>query len=412
MRLLRLEIEGFRSLRSIQWKPARLNIVIGKNGSGKSNLLFALDVLAAASRGEMDRYVARQGGLSPLLWDGVSERMHFRIRTSPIDPNRDVERDSLTYHFELSRLGSGSAYRVENELLGNFYRVETGQRDEPLKLLERNTRHAVVFDEQQRALVPLEDICDGETILSATRGPFCSNRLIAAYQKTVASWSVLREFQSHRGAEVRQAARARRETQVHSNGSNLISVLHTHYSENREFKQAINQAMTEAFGPAFDELLFPPMGDQRIELRVRWKNLRREQPTSEISAGTLRFLYLLTVLASPEKAPLIAIDEPELGLHPAMLPIVADFASKASKVSQVILTTSTPALLDAFPESPPTTIVTWQNGETALESISGDALEDWLVDYSLESGQGAEEIAETATSPEMVGQESSEETES
>lgn len=391
MRLLKLEIEGFRSLRHTSWLPAPLSITIGPNGSGKSNLLFALDALITATRGEFDRYVVRQGGMLPLLWDGQSEKLRFRIRTSPIDRERDVERDSLTYDVEFSRLGQSQTYRIDSELLGNFYRVETGERNEPLKLLERNTRHAVVFDEQQRALVPLDTVTEEETLLSCARGPFGSNRLIAAYQKVIASWMVYREFQSHRAAPARQPALARRESIVHADGRNMVSVLYTHYSENREFKKTIDQAMADAFGENYEELIFPPAADQHIEMRIRWKNLRREQPALEISAGTLRFLLLLTILASPEKPPLIAIDEPELGLHPAMLPIIADLALKASETTQVILTTGTPALLDAFPEIPSTTIVNWQKGETILKSLSGDALEDWLMEYSLEGGHSEDE---------------------
>jgi predicted ATPase len=390
MRLLKLEVEGFRSLRRITWQPAPLNIVIGPNGGGKSNLLFALDAVATATRGDLDRTLSREGGLSPLLWDGQQERLRFRIRTSPIDRDRDIERDSLTYDFAMSKLGA-SSYRIESELLGNFYRVETGERNEPLKLLERNPRHAVLFDEQQRALVPIAGVREEETLLSCAQGPLSNNRLIAAYQKTIAGWSILREFPCHRGAAVRQPVIARRETQVQADGQNLVSVLHTQYSESREFKHAINKAMTDAFGDDFDELLFPPAGDQRIELRIRWKSLKREQAAAEMSAGTLRFLYLLTVLAAPQNSSLIAIDEAELGLHPAMLPIVADFAMKAAEKCQVILTTSTPALLDVFPEGAATTVVRREKGETILESLEGDALEDWLIDYNLEGGQSEEE---------------------
>lgn len=105
--------------------------------------------------------------------------------------------------------------------------------------------------------------------------------------------------------------------------------------------------MKAAYGDDFEELVFPPAADQRIQLRVRWKSLKREQTAADLSDGTLRFLFLLTVLASPSPAALVAIDEPETGLHPAMLPIVAEYAVDASSRTQVILTTHSPQLLDA-----------------------------------------------------------------
>ena len=134
-------------------------------------------------------------------------------------------------------------------------------------------------------------------------------------------------------------------------GQNLISVLHTLYTGDRDFKNEINLAMRAAFGEDFEELVFPPAADQRVQLRVRWKSLQREQSAADLSDGTLRFLFLLAVLASPSPAPLIAIDEPETGLHPSMLPIVAEYAVDASSRTQVIFTTHSPQFLDAFRET-------------------------------------------------------------
>jgi len=161
-------------------------------------------------------------------------------------------------------------------------------------------------------------------------------------------------------------------------------VLHTLYTNDREFKKEINAAMRAAFGDDFEELVFAPASDQRIQLRVRWKSLSREQSAADLSDGTLRFLFLLTVLSSPDPAPLIAIDEPETGLHPSMLPIVAEYSADAARRTQVILTTHSPQFLDAFGKTiPTTTVVKWNEGETQLKTIAGEELERWLKEYSL-----------------------------
>ena len=169
-----------------------------------------------------------------------------------------------------------------------------------------------------------------------------------------------------------------------ADGQNLIHVLHTLYNTDRKFEDDINTAMRAAFSDDFDKLVFPPDADQRIQLRLRWKSLKREVSAIDISDGTLRFLFLLAVLASPTPAPLIAIDEPETGLHPSMLPIIAEYAVEASSRAQVILTTHSAQLLDAFTETRPTTTVAkWENGETKLTQLSGEALDYWLDEYSL-----------------------------
>jgi predicted ATPase len=98
----------------------------------------------------------------------------------------------------------------------------------------------------------------------------------------------------------------------------------------------------------------------------------------------MRFLLLLAILGNPEPDALIAIDEPEVGLHPSMLPIVAELARQASDRSQVILTTHSPQLLDAFRDEPPTTTVArWEDGATKLSVIEGAELDRWLEEYSL-----------------------------
>ena len=112
--------------------------------------------------------------------------------------------------------------------------------------------------------------------------------------------------------------------------------------------------------------------------------MKREQSAADLSDGTLRFLFLLTVLASPDPPPVIAIDEPETGLHPAMLPIIAEYAVDAALRAQVIITTHSPQMLDAFTDKNPTTTVTkWQDGETVLQNLSGDDLAYWLKEYTL-----------------------------
>lgn len=89
-------------------------------------------------------------------------------------------------------------------------------------------------------------------------------------------------------------------------------------------------------------------------------------------------------MASPNAAPLIAIDEPETGLHPSMLPIIAEFALEASRRTQVVFTTHSDQFLDAFTGTKPTTTVAkWDNGETTLTTLDGNDLAYWLKNYTL-----------------------------
>lgn len=385
MKIRQLYIEGFRSLKNVVWEPGDLNVLIGPNGSGKSNLLRALEMISVSARGGLGKHVQEAGGMQSLVWDGEATEISLKVKTTPAEPERSEETDSLTYDFHLNRIGQTSAYRISRELLGNYYRVEIKDKTEPFKFLERKGSKGMVFSETQRGLEAAPElIAEEETLLSLVSGPFFENRVIALFQKELTGWSVYHDLRVDNCAPIRQAAVTRPERRVTPDGQNLISVMHTLYTGDRKFKRDINAAMKAAFGDDFEELAFSPAADQKIQLQVRWKSLNREQSAADLSDGTLRFLFLLTVLASPTPAPVIAIDEPEIGLHPGMLPIIAEHAVDASLRSQIIFTTHSPQFLDAFRDTLPTTTVTkWENGETELKSIDGEDLKYWLKDYTL-----------------------------
>jgi len=395
MKILQLDVEGFRSLKRVSWKPGDLNVVIGPNGTGKSNLLRFLELVSVAAQGKLGRYVQSLGGMEPIAWDGQAQEITFTVKTSPVEEGslfdmalRRAQGAGAPEHYQLSlaRLGSGSTYLIQYELLANYFRVLTGEKPNPFKFLERTERSAVVFNQSEHTFVASpESVSPEETLLSLAAGPFTNNRLIPPFQKQLASITVYHDLHVNRDADIRKPVVARAEKTVDSDGQNLGSVLHTLYTGDRDFKTNIHTAMRAAFGDDFEELVFAPdPADQRIQLRIRWKSLRRDSSAADLSDGTLRFLLLLAILASPAPAPIIAIDEPETGLHPSMLPIIAEYAIDASKRSQVIITTHSPQFLDAFGDTVPTTTVAkWNDGETTLEVLSGADLDYWLKEYTL-----------------------------
>src|SRR5882724_7786617 len=116
MKIQKLAVKGFRSLADINWVPGDLNILIGPNASGKSNLLRVFEVLSASARGELEKYVQREGGMEPLVWDGSASSIEFLVE--------QVRRDRIPiysrYALELKRLGKTSSYRIGYELLDEF----------------------------------------------------------------------------------------------------------------------------------------------------------------------------------------------------------------------------------------------------------------------------------------------------
>jgi predicted ATPase len=156
MKILNLKIQGYRSLKNVSWSPGDLNVLIGPNGSGKSNLLRVLELISVSARGKLGKYIQRAGGMDSLVWDDKADCIKFVVETSPVEEDRYLETDSLTYEMEMGRVGKGSTYRIDHELLGNYYRVRTGECNEPFKMLERNPQRAVVFDEREHGFAAPE----------------------------------------------------------------------------------------------------------------------------------------------------------------------------------------------------------------------------------------------------------------
>ncbi|AKT38480.1 AAA family ATPase [Chondromyces crocatus] len=393
MGIQKLSIKGFRSLREITWEPGALNVIIGPNASGKSNLLRAIMLMRKAAQGELSGEVLRMGGISPLLWDSQAHEIQWSLKTDPVGVGREPIAEALTYELTLRQLGTTSAYRVEHELLGNFHLKDLGQKPAPKKFLERRPGHAVTFDFQERSLVAHEgSVPDDQTLLSLISGPF-GNPLVIDFSTALSGWSIYHDVRVDQEAPLRQPAVTRMEQRVAPDGQNLIPVLHTLYTGSRDFKQRLDEAMKAAFGSDYEELVFPPASDQRVQLRIRWRSLRTEQSAANLSDGTLRFLLLCTILSSPTPGALVAIDEPEAGLHPSMMPVLAELATEAAERTQVIFTTHSPQLLDAFTETPPTITVTrWEDGATHLSIVDDEELRRWLNEYSLGALQRSGEL--------------------
>ncbi|MEI7849160.1 MAG: AAA family ATPase, partial [Chloroflexota bacterium] len=279
-----------------------------------------------------------------------------------------------------ARLGQSSSYVIHQETLNN----QTGENEQEMNLLQRDQIIAKIRNGAEWKSVNPE-LTQAETLLSWYATPFAESDVLRICREQLASWQMYHYFNTQREALVRQAPVARHEKMVSQDGANLVQVLHTLYSGDRQFKEDLNLAMNAAFGDDFVELIFPPASDQRIQMRIRWKSLRSEQSAADLSDGTLHFLYLIAILANPNPpAALIAIDEPENGLHPSMLPIIAEYARSASRRTQVIITTHSAELLDAFSEYEPTvTVAKWAEGQTQLDVLSGERLRYWLQDYTL-----------------------------
>jgi predicted ATPase len=390
MAIQELSVSGFRSLKEVLWRPQRLNILVGPNGSGKSNLIRCLELISIVAKGQLEKHLSDQGGMVPLLWDHKARSFGWKLRIDPVDQPRDRVKDALTFEFEVAQVRGTSAYEIAKDSLGNWYEHEHGGKHGPYWIFQRDRKGAFRFDQREGKLVPLEEESsenpngyrENESLISLLvpmRNP------VPAYARRVLeSWSVHHDVHAERDATMRMPATTQFTKRLAADGSNLATVLHTLYEGDRQFKGLIDDGMRAGFGDEYVRLAFPPAAAQQIQLAVQWKSSSQPHAGSDLSDGTLRFLFLLTVLAHPEPGSLIAIDEPEVGLHPSMLPIIAEYAEDASQRTQVVLTSHSPEFLDAFTDrSPHVALCHWEEGQTSLYELDPATLARWLKEYRL-----------------------------
>lgn len=387
MKINKIEIKGYRSFKDVTWIPGNLNVIIGPNGTGKSNLLRFFELLIAASEGHLGRYIQKCGGINTLLWDGKVDAISFYLETTSPALSNDSWEDCLTYEALIRQMGSGSNYIIENELLKKSAQPCIADDGQAVTLLQRHKQKAAVYNAEGNEMnAPDGAVQDDELLLATAANPFSGCKEINYFQKNLSSWAIYHDLNVYQDSLIRQPTVSRYETNLSADGQNLISVLHTLYTGNRDFKYDIDTAMKAAFGDEYEELVFPPAADQRIQLRIRWKSLKQEQTAADLSDGTLFFLLLMAILCNPRPPALIAIDEPETGLHPSMLPVITEHAVEASRKSQVIFTTHSSQFLDAFQDvKPVTTVARWRDGKSFFKVLDGEELNYWLRSYTLGS---------------------------
>jgi len=383
MAIQELEVKAYRSFQEITWRPGRLNLLVGPNGSGKSNLLRLLELISNVAQGRMAAALKESGGMVPLLWDHRATSFGWKLRIDPVDHGRDRVKDAISLEFELENIPRTSSYQIAKDSLGNWVEFDQGLQKSPLWIFQRDVRRAMVYDQQAKKLVRFDEPDPNESLL-AQISDARTNPIPTHTRRFLEGWRIYHDVHVERGSGMRSPATTQYVKLVEPDGSNLVSVLHTMYTSDREFKRRIDEGMRAGFGDQFEELVFQPAAAQQIQLAVQWRSSKDPHAGQDLSDGTLRFLFLLTVFASPEPATLIAIDEPEVGLHPSMLPIVAEYAAEAAERTQVVMTSHSPVFLDAFSRvQSEVTLLHWEDGRSRLFGLTPETLSKWLEQYRL-----------------------------
>jgi predicted ATPase len=354
-----------------------LNVLIGPNASGKSNLLEALAILRATAK-DLQAAIREGGGIDEYIWKdaGASERATIE---AVVDDPEALLSDQVRYGLELGR--KGTRVDVAAEAIQSLSRVTTAATFIPA-FEYRNGRgnlRSRLENEEPRAL-EAADLKAGQSILSQRRDPerYREITLLADYFSEI---TLFREW----NFGSRTPARLPQPTDLPTDfllpdASNLGLILHD-LSQTSAKREELLGYLRRVYEHARFISTRIQGGPLQLYIEEEGGHLI---PASRLSDGTLRFLCLLAVLCHPSPPPVIGIEEPELGLHPDILPIVAELLRKASERTQLFVTTHSDALISALSEVPEVVLVCERmiNG-TTLRRLDPQQLRTWLDEYML-----------------------------
>ena len=354
----------------LELKP--LNVLIGPNGSGKSNLIEVLALFRATPR-DLTAPVIAGGGVANWIWKGGPKQSSANIEAIVDNPNGNQSiRHSLTFT-EMSQRFQVTDEQIENE-------EAYAGHDRPYIFFELHGDRAVLNyrDDTQRHL-RLEDLDSQQSVLAQRRDPDHYPEL-TWLGDTYPRMRVYREWSFGRNAQPRLAQDAALPNDFLSEGGQNLGLMLNRLKREPRAKKQFLKALRQLYEGVEDFDVIVEGGTVQVILHEDDITV----PAIRLSDGTLRYLCLLAILCHPTPPPLVCLEEPELGLHPDILPGLADLLLSASERCQLIVTTHSDTLIDALTDTPESVVVCKkENGQTRLRRLDKDDLSYWLDKYRL-----------------------------
>lgn len=350
-----LAISNYRSLLNLVIPLSNLNVIIGANASGKSNLYRALRLLSETAQGGVINSLAKEGGLDSTFWAGP-EKITARMRSGEVpvegSPRQKTARlrlgfsgEDFGYSISLGLpVPSNSVFGRDPEIkreciwAGNAYRLASGlvDREGPMIKVRSNRQWNVIAQHTNNF----------ESIFSQAIDPVKTPEIISL-REDIRGWRFYDHFRSDAEAPARLPQLGTRTTVLHHDGRDLAAALQTIMEIGD--KQALEEAISDAFPGA--QLSVVIQQDGRFSVELYQQGLLRPLSGSELSDGTLRYLLWVAALLTPRPPPLMVLNEPETSLHPDLLPALARLIIRASEITQVWVVSHANRLISALESS-------------------------------------------------------------
>ncbi|PYJ69249.1 MAG: chromosome segregation protein SMC [Verrucomicrobia bacterium] len=350
MRVLeKLKVKNFKSIRDQTLRLGHLNVFIGGNGAGKSNLVGVFHFLNRVVSGDLQNYTGETGGADIIL--------HFGRKQSP----------SLAMELEFAQGQNANGYSFELRPTAEDRFIFSSE--------------SFWFHDRSRYSNPL----------STPLGSGHSEAHIQKSTERIAGW-VKSDLDSYRiyhfhdtssSAKVKQTGDVDDNRRLHTDAGNLAAFLYRLQQKYAGHFQNIEDTIRQ-IAPFFEGFRLEPSRLNPDKIRLEWREKGSETyfNAHALSDGTLRFMCLATLLLQPTMPAVILLDEPELGLHPAAISLLADLLVSASQRTQVLVATQSVTLVNQFtPES--VWVVERDERHSVFKHLESADMSAWLEDYSL-----------------------------
>ncbi|MFA7577601.1 MAG: AAA family ATPase [Candidatus Muiribacteriota bacterium] len=357
--LYKITVKGFKSIKELNnFELNNLNIVIGANGAGKSNFVEIFRMLMAMVQKNFSKFILERGGADNFLYDGpkVTQSINMEFEFESLSPNSE---GSNLYKFELTPT-------VEEQFL----------IEEERKYITSNWRSYGEPSKESR----IYDMRYEKSV--------CGNWKGIGYfvYQSISNWMVYHFHDTSSTAPMRRSEILEDNALLRGNASNIAPFLYRlkNHEDLKHYYQKIVDAVRLAM-PFFEDFRFDvqKLGEAE-KVKLSWKQKGSDFPMQpyHLSDGSIRFICLATALLQPNPPSTIIIDEPELGLHPAAIVILAELIRFASENTQVIVATQSPSLIDQFGVED-IIVVNRKNGASEFERLNEADFSEWLEEYSV-----------------------------
>lgn len=347
----RITIEGFKSIRLIKdLRLENLNILVGANGAGKSNFVDFFRMLRAMSEEGLVSFVTQKGGADSFFYNGPKETREIRAH---------LKFGQNEYRFSMEPTAANQMMIQDEATLWTTDRVWTGGGRGVLesKLKTWKDKHSL-------------------------SGPY--KGIEAHVYDAISSWIVYHFHDTSDRSPMRRECSARDWRELNPDASNIAAFLLNVKKNTAERYKRIRKTI-QLIAPFFDDFILEPeqKGENEV-IRLEWRQKGSSYPFQpwHFSDGTIRFICLTTALLQPNPPSIIIIDEPELGLHPFALDVLAGLFREASERTQIIVSTQSAALLNHF-NAKDVIVVDREAGASRFQRLDSESLAEWLRDYAL-----------------------------